>query len=89
MQTSIQRKYVDLTGAPDWLRTELFELAGEAEQARAQLEVQQVQARAAGRKSVLGFFLAAVLAGLVGYWRGRRAAQAPRIVITEPKERRA
>ncbi len=81
----IQRRYVDFTGAPESMRAEFFELAAEVDRARDALGQVEAAAARSNRKNVVASLVAALVCALVGYWRGRRAAQ-PRIRITEPRK---
>lgn len=81
---AVQRRFVDFTGAPEWMRGEFLQLAGEADEARAQVVAAEEKARDTNRKTALGAVLIALLSGLLGYWRGRRAAAA-RVAVRAPK----
>jgi len=81
----IQRRYVDFTGAPDSMRAEFFELAADVDRTRAQLGHVEAEAQRSRQKGFLVAFVAALVASLLGYWRGRRSAQ-PRIRVTEAKK---
>lgn len=74
-------RYIDLSGAPAEVKSEFFALAQEADQARREATAQHERAAAHQRRSTLAVLIAAVVGGLLGFWRGRRGAAAARIRV--------
>lgn len=64
-------RYVDLSGVPDWAKHEILTLAGEVQAAHAAAATERARAANSTRRAGLVALVAALVAGFVGYWRGR------------------